>query len=137
VLQDVKEIGALLNRFVGKNFNCIFKLYINFNCLILCFILLFQQIHTKKRNKLSQQRLSALVFVKYNNQLKLREEKRKSQQHEDVICLSDIESDDEWIAEKEEPLLPEDTSWMDMEEIFLEQREEYSESQQQTTIPSM
>ncbi|XP_050259839.1 uncharacterized protein LOC126704890 [Quercus robur] len=29
-----------------------------------------------------------------------------------------MESDDEWITEKEEPCLPEDTSWMDIHECF-------------------
>ena len=36
----------------------------------------------------------------------------------DPICLSDMESDDEWITKKEEPCLPEDTSWIDIHECF-------------------
>ncbi|CAK9176085.1 unnamed protein product [Ilex paraguariensis] len=36
----------------------------------------------------------------------------------DPICLSDMESDDEWIIESEDPCLPEDNSWMDVHECF-------------------
>ncbi|MED6210822.1 hypothetical protein PIB30_067738 [Stylosanthes scabra] len=36
----------------------------------------------------------------------------------DPICLSDIESDDEWITEKEAPCLPVDSSWIDVHECF-------------------
>ncbi|KAG5515997.1 hypothetical protein RHGRI_036889 [Rhododendron griersonianum] len=36
----------------------------------------------------------------------------------DPICLSDMESDDEWITEREDPCLPLDPSWMDMNECF-------------------
>ncbi|XP_028803194.1 uncharacterized protein LOC114758322 [Neltuma alba] len=79
----------------------------------------FDQVHTKRRNRLEQQRLNALVFVKYNLQLemrqKIREEKRETY---DPICLSDIEFDDEWITEKENPCLPVDGSWMDIHESF-------------------
>ena len=39
----------------------------------------------------------------------------------DPICLSDLESDDEWIAETEDPILdPTNVSWMDMHEAFEE-----------------
>ncbi|XP_028801483.1 uncharacterized protein LOC114756714 [Neltuma alba] len=46
---------------------------------------------------------------------KIREEKGETY---DPICLSDIESDDEWITEKENPCLPVDGSWMDIHESF-------------------
>lgn len=36
----------------------------------------------------------------------------------DPICLSDVESNDEWIIEKVDPCLPKDTSWMDVHECF-------------------
>jgi len=45
---------------------------------------------------------------------KSREEKEETY---DLICLSDIESDDE-ITEKENPCLPIDFSWMDIHECF-------------------
>ena len=37
----------------------------------------FEHVHSKKRNRLEQQRLNALVFVKYNLQLELRQTKRE------------------------------------------------------------
>ncbi|XP_028753001.1 uncharacterized protein LOC114712623 [Neltuma alba] len=79
----------------------------------------FDQIHTKRRNRLEQQRLNALVFVKYNLQLEMRQKIREEKgETYDPICLSDIESDDEWITEKENPCLPVDGSWMDIHESF-------------------
>ncbi|CAL5436697.1 unnamed protein product [Camellia sinensis] len=79
----------------------------------------FDHVHSKKRNRLEQQRLNALVFVKYNIQLELRQIKRQERgEIYDPIYLSDMESDDEWITEKEDPCLPEDHSWMDIQECF-------------------
>ncbi|XP_028806378.1 uncharacterized protein LOC114761216 [Neltuma alba] len=79
----------------------------------------FDQVHTKRRNRLEQQRLNALVFVKYNLQLEMRQNIREEKGGTyDPICLSDIESDDEWITEKENPCLPVDGSWMDIHESF-------------------
>lgn len=63
--------------------------------------------------------MNALVFVKYNINLELRQEKRQQRGDAyDPICLSDMESNDEWISEKEDPVLPIDNSWMDIEECF-------------------
>ncbi|KAF7152136.1 hypothetical protein RHSIM_Rhsim01G0133500 [Rhododendron simsii] len=75
----------------------------------------FDIVHSKRRNHLETQRMNALVFVKYNIQLELRQERGDTY---DPICLSDMESDDEWITEKEGPVLPVDHSWMDIEECF-------------------
>ncbi|KAL6514191.1 hypothetical protein OROHE_019178 [Orobanche hederae] len=79
---------------------------------------IFDLVHSKRRNRLEQQRLNALVFVKYNIQLELRQRKRGD--NYDPICLSDMESGDEWITEVEEPCLAGDTSWMDVHECFEE-----------------
>ena len=88
--QDVKEIGVLLIMYTQK-----------------------------KRNRLEQQRVNVLVFVNYNINLELRQIKREENGDSyDLICLSDMEFDDEWITEKEEPCLPKDTSWMDIHECF-------------------
>ncbi|KAG5562353.1 hypothetical protein RHGRI_005178 [Rhododendron griersonianum] len=77
-----------------------------------------QHIHSKKRNQLEAQRLNALV-VKYNLTLELRQKKREENGDPyDPICLSDMESDDEWITKREDPCLPLDPSWMDMNECF-------------------
>ena len=80
-----------------------------------------EHIHSKKRNCLEQQQLNALVFVKYNIQLELRHAQRQLQSEElyDPIRLSDLESDDEWITEREDALLSvDDYSWMDVQECF-------------------
>ncbi|KAL4652193.1 hypothetical protein ACB092_01G215900 [Castanea dentata] len=87
----------------------------------------FDHVHTKKRNCLEQQRVNVLVFVNYNINLELRQIKREeSGDSYDPICLSDMESNDKWITEKEEPCLPEDTSWMDIHEYFEVDEEGYS-----------
>ncbi|XP_026392735.1 uncharacterized protein LOC113288024 [Papaver somniferum] len=79
----------------------------------------FEQVHTKRRNRLSQQRLNALVYVKYNLRLNERFTKRQEEGDSyDPICLSDMESDDEWITEKEDPTLERDPTWMDVHECF-------------------
>nr|KYP59947.1 hypothetical protein KK1_015394 [Cajanus cajan] len=79
----------------------------------------FDQVHTKRSNRLEQQRLNALVYVKYNLQLEMRQNSREENGDTyDSVCLLDIESDDEWITEKENPCLPIDASWMDVHECF-------------------
>ncbi|XP_061360438.1 uncharacterized protein LOC133304421 [Gastrolobium bilobum] len=79
----------------------------------------FDQIHSKRRNRLEQQRLNALVFVKYNLQLEIRQKQREEKGDTyDPICLSDLDSDEEWITEQEEPCLMDEESWMDVHECF-------------------
>lgn len=54
-------------------------------------------VHTKRRNRLHQNKMNDLVFVMYNMKL------RERQMRKDVkatLGLDDIESDDEWITEK-------------------------------------
>ncbi|OIT05049.1 hypothetical protein A4A49_65269, partial [Nicotiana attenuata] len=36
----------------------------------------------------------------------------------DPILVDEVDSDDEWITEKEDPVLPEDPSWLDEENLF-------------------
>ncbi|XP_038708611.1 uncharacterized protein LOC120003669 [Tripterygium wilfordii] len=74
------------------------------------------RIHTEKRNRLEHQRLNALVYVMYNTRLRERSIRRKL--NIDPVLVEEIESDDEWIAEKEDPILPLDTSWIDDEQLF-------------------
>lgn len=62
--------------------------------------------------------MNALVFVKDNINLELRQERRQRSDAYDPICLLDMESDDEWITEKEDPVLPLNNSWMEIEECF-------------------
>ncbi|KAI3877771.1 hypothetical protein MKX03_019211 [Papaver bracteatum] len=80
---------------------------------------IFEQVHTKIRNRLLQQRLNALVYVKYNLQLNERFIKSKEQGDSyDPICLSDVESDDEWINEKDGASLQPNPTWMDAHDFF-------------------
>ncbi|XP_061352114.1 uncharacterized protein LOC133297067 [Gastrolobium bilobum] len=79
----------------------------------------FDPIHSKRRNRLEQQRLNALVFVKYNLQLEIRQKQREGKGDTyDPICLSDLDSDEEWITEQEEPCLMDEESCMDVHECF-------------------
>ncbi|XP_028088577.1 uncharacterized protein LOC114289121 [Camellia sinensis] len=55
-------------------------------------------------------------FKKYNT--KLRERSIRRRQNIDPILIDEIDSDDEWIAEKEDPVLSLDASWLDEEELF-------------------
>ncbi|KAL6517272.1 hypothetical protein OROMI_032973 [Orobanche minor] len=76
----------------------------------------FESIHTKKRNRLEHKRLNALVYVKYN--LRLRERSIKRRNEIDPIVVDEIDSDDEWITEKEDPVLPEKPSWLENDDLF-------------------
>lgn len=55
---------------------------------------LFFQVHTKKRNRLDQQKLNDLVFVKYNRALKCQYDDRD---RIDPISLQDIDDANEWL----------------------------------------
>uniref|UniRef100_A0A0R0FZH2 BED-type domain-containing protein n=1 Tax=Glycine max TaxID=3847 RepID=A0A0R0FZH2_SOYBN len=57
----------------------------------------FEQIHSKKRNRLEHKRLHDLVFVKYNQQLKQRYNARDEI---DPISLNDIDVCNEWLVEE-------------------------------------
>ncbi|XP_021656850.2 uncharacterized protein LOC110647363 [Hevea brasiliensis] len=58
---------------------------------------IFEHIHNKKRNRLAQQRLNDLVFVKYNRALKRRHDARD---YIDPISLKDIDDNNEWLMGK-------------------------------------
>ncbi|XP_057961181.1 uncharacterized protein LOC131153119 isoform X2 [Malania oleifera] len=70
----------------------------------------------KKRNKLEHKRLNARVYVKYNT--KLRERAIRKRQNYDPILVAEVASDDEWITENEEPILPKDTSRFEDENLL-------------------
>ncbi|KAF7832439.1 zf-BED domain-containing protein/DUF659 domain-containing protein/Dimer_Tnp_hAT domain-containing protein [Senna tora] len=53
----------------------------------------FEMVHTKRRNRLHQKKMNALVYVKSN--LKLRNKEKRSH----VSSFDDMHSDDEWITE--------------------------------------
>nr|XP_028956181.1 uncharacterized protein LOC103417677 isoform X2 [Malus domestica] len=76
----------------------------------------FQMIHKKKRNRLEHKRLNALAYVKYNLALSERSLKRSGRC--DPIVVEEIDSDDEWITEREDPVLPQDPRWLEDESLF-------------------
>ncbi|KAK1376692.1 hypothetical protein POM88_032936 [Heracleum sosnowskyi] len=55
----------------------------------------FEHLHSKKRNRLEQQRLNDLVFVKYNRALRRRYELRDKI---DPISLNEIDESNEWLV---------------------------------------
>ncbi|RVW39067.1 hypothetical protein CK203_084128 [Vitis vinifera] len=54
--------------------------------------------------------------LRYNTRLRERSLQRK--QNVDPILVEEIDSDDEWIAEKEDPFLPLDLCWLQDNELF-------------------
>ena len=52
--------------------------------------------------------------MKYNTALRERSIRRRSKI--DPILVNEIESDDEWIAEVEEPIVPTDLTWLNSQE---------------------
>ncbi|XP_035845963.1 uncharacterized protein LOC110944107 [Helianthus annuus] len=54
----------------------------------------FQQLHTKRRNRLAQKRLKDLVYVKFNRGLKQRYERRNTTH---PILLQEIDDSNEWV----------------------------------------
>ncbi|XP_073298398.1 uncharacterized protein [Primulina huaijiensis] len=57
----------------------------------------FEHIHSKKRNRLSQQRLNDLIYIKYNRALRRRYAMRDKI---DPISLSEIDDSNEWLLGK-------------------------------------
>ncbi|RVW33881.1 hypothetical protein CK203_082945 [Vitis vinifera] len=55
---------------------------------------IFENIHSKRRNRLDHQRLNDLVYIKYNRALKRRYNKRNTI---DPISLKDIDDSNEWL----------------------------------------
>jgi hypothetical protein len=62
---------------------------------------LFQQIHTKRRNRMEQKRLDKLVFVNYNKRLYERYQQRKLRNNEedyDPIRVEELNYNSEWMT---------------------------------------
>lgn len=95
---------------------CLIVINYIISCIRLSLFLCWFQIHTKKRNRLEHKRLNALVYVKYNSLLRERNIRRRSKKL-DPILVEEIDSDDEWISEVEDPILPGDLSWLE-EDVF-------------------
>ncbi|XP_058069760.1 uncharacterized protein LOC131218899 [Magnolia sinica] len=78
----------------------------------------FESIHTKKRNRLEQKKLNDLVFVQYNQKLRERFQSRKEKPgFFDPICLDELDADNEWLVETEDPVFAgEDLTWAQVED---------------------
>ncbi|KAL0906306.1 hypothetical protein M5K25_024789 [Dendrobium thyrsiflorum] len=62
----------------------------------------YNQIHTKRRNRLSILRMNSLVYIMYNRRLRDRNLKKKGlMDHEDPLLCEDVASDDEWFIDDE------------------------------------
>ncbi|PON50942.1 HAT, C-terminal dimerization domain containing protein [Parasponia andersonii] len=58
----------------------------------------YNQVHTKRRNRLSTLRMNTWVYIMYNKKLKHRQLKLKSLQNdEDALSVNELPSDDEWL----------------------------------------
>ncbi|XP_023739449.3 uncharacterized protein LOC111887513 [Lactuca sativa] len=75
----------------------------------------FEMVHSKRRNRLHQQKMNDLVYVKYNLKLNGKEEK-KGKEHDqmglETLNLDDVSSDDEWITEEESSNQYVDEEWI-------------------------
>ncbi|XP_039009783.1 uncharacterized protein LOC120138368 [Hibiscus syriacus] len=79
----------------------------------------FQQLHSKKQNRLAQSRLNDMVFVKFNSAL----ERRAKSKETDPILLQDIDESNEWFMGRMEDdedddeavfVCEEDLTWSDI-----------------------
>ncbi|KAJ7977288.1 HAT transposon superfamily protein [Quillaja saponaria] len=77
----------------------------------------FENVHSKKRNRLAQERLSDLVYIKYNRALMRR---YKLREKIDPISLKDIDDSNKWligrIEEEQNDLVysDDDLTWLDV-----------------------
>lgn len=59
----------------------------------------FNQVHTKRRNRLSTKKMNSLVYIMYNKKLKHKFFKKQSRREEDdPLIVENVSSDDEWVA---------------------------------------
>lgn len=76
----------------------------------------FQHLHTKKRNRLAQDRLNDMVFVKFNRSL----DRRAKDKNRDPLLLQEIDESNEWLTgrfqEEADDLVfdGEDLTWSDV-----------------------
>ncbi|KAM0046289.1 putative ribonuclease H-like superfamily [Helianthus debilis subsp. tardiflorus] len=61
----------------------------------------FDNLHSKKRNCLLQQKLNDLVFIQYNTRLQRRFNSLKTNKSLDPILLRDVEKNDDWVIPTE------------------------------------
>ncbi|KAK1427815.1 hypothetical protein QVD17_16510 [Tagetes erecta] len=60
----------------------------------------FNQVHTKRRNRLNTKRMNDLVFIMYNKKLKQKFLKKADlKEEDDPLLVENVMSDDEWIGD--------------------------------------
>ncbi|KAK9053403.1 hypothetical protein SSX86_030037 [Deinandra increscens subsp. villosa] len=63
----------------------------------------FNQVHTKRRNRLTAKRMNDLVYIMYNKELKQKFVKKRSlKEEEDPLLVESVLFDDEWLAEPDD-----------------------------------
>ncbi|XP_023730332.1 uncharacterized protein LOC111878051 [Lactuca sativa] len=75
----------------------------------------FKMVHSKKRNRLHQQKMNDPVYVMYNLKLDGREKKKGKIHYQiglETLNLDDVSSDDEWITEEESSHQHADEEWI-------------------------
>ncbi|XP_058082846.1 uncharacterized protein LOC131230850 [Magnolia sinica] len=79
----------------------------------------FEEIYTKKRNRLEQKKLNNLVFIQYNQILRERFQSRKEKPGLfDPICLDELDIDNECLVETEDPIFAgEELTWTQVEDV--------------------
>jgi uncharacterized protein with PIN domain len=79
---------------------------------------MFEHIHSKRRNRLSVERLNDLVFVHYNLRLRTRQ---ILDTDSSPITLEEIDPESEWLTESTDPVFTEeDHEWVDQADIEAE-----------------
>ncbi|GJR16226.1 zf-BED domain-containing protein [Tanacetum coccineum] len=64
----------------------------------------FEMVHSKRRNRLQQQKMNDLVYVMYNLKLSGREERKQKEEDFETFHFEDVDSDDEWITKDNKDL---------------------------------
>ena len=86
---------------------------------------MFSRVHTKARNRLTYKKLDLIVFLRYNQKLKLRCARRRTEEELtesfNPINLDYIFDDDDplnlWLSEKELPVFEgDDLNWLNLDE---------------------
>ena len=75
------------------------------------------------------------MYVRFNT--RLRERSLQKKQNVDPILVDEMDSDDEWIVEKEDPLLLLDLFWLEDNELFNVDATRIVSSQDQETQASL
>ncbi|KAL0924430.1 hypothetical protein M5K25_005259 [Dendrobium thyrsiflorum] len=81
----------------------------------------YNQMHTKRRNRLSTLRMNSLVYIIYNRRLKDKNMKKKGlKDDEDPLICEDMTSDDEWFVDDEVEVTPSELQEEDLNVDFFD-----------------